>query len=219
VIHVEQVEFAYARGGFQLRVPDLRVARGQRVAVVGPSGSGKSTLLRLLGGILMPARGTVRVADTDVASLPERARRAFRATRIGYVFQEFELLDYLDVLDNILLPYRLTRALRLDAAARDNARALLASVGLAGFESRALASLSHGERQRVAVCRALVARPAVVLADEPTGSLDPDSKIAALELLFERTRALDATLLVVTHDHAHLDRFDRVIPFRAGAPA
>ncbi|MBX3728729.1 MAG: ATP-binding cassette domain-containing protein [Candidatus Sumerlaeia bacterium] len=219
MIHVEQVEFAYARGGFQLRVPDLRVARGERVAVVGPSGSGKSTLLRLLGGILVPARGTVRVADTAVGSLPERARRAFRATRIGYVFQEFELLDYLDVLDNILLPYRLTGALRLDTAARDNARALLASVGLAGFESRALASLSHGERQRVAVCRALVASPAVVLADEPTGSLDPDSKVAALELLFERTRSLDATLLVVTHDHAHLDRFDRVVPFRAGAPA
>ena len=205
------VEFAYPGGDFSLRVPELSLPAGARVAVIGPSGCGKTTLLHLLSGILKPARGRIEIDGIDIAALDDAGRRDFRIRRIGLVFQEFELLDYLDVLDNVLLPYRINPALRLDDAARDRARELAGRVGLASKLARPIRRLSHGERQRVALCRALVADPVLILADEPTGSLDPGSKERALELLEESCAG--ATLVVATHDHALLPKFERVVDF------
>jgi len=211
MLHIADLHFRYADGGFTLGVSDLRVGEGERVALVGPSGSGKTTLLHLIAGILKPASGSIRIGTTDVARLSEAERRAFRVQRIGLVFQSFELLEYLDVLDNILLPCRLNAALSLDDAARDRARALADRLGLADKLDRHPGALSQGERQRVAICRALIAGPQLILADEPTGNLDPDNKSRAVDALLAEAAAHRAACLTVTHDHSLLEKFDRVI--------
>jgi len=211
VVTIEDLAFHYRGSDFRLEVGDLRIDRGSSTAVIGPSGSGKTTLLNLVAGIFLPDRGRIRVGDTEVTTLPDAARRAFRVARIGLVFQEFELLDYLGVLDNILLPYRITRALRLDGEVRARAEALAERVGIGDKLGRSVRRLSQGERQRVAVCRALLPEPTLLLADEPTGNLDPANKDRVLAILFEFARERGITLLTVTHDHGLLDRFDRVL--------
>jgi putative ABC transport system ATP-binding protein len=150
-----------------------------------------------------------------LSDLDDAARRAFRVQHVGLVFQEFELLDYLDVLDNILLPYRVHPSMRLDGAVRDRAIALARDVGLGDKLRRHPQRLSHGEKQRAAVCRALVTQPDLLLADEPTGNLDPVNKERVLEILVDHARATGATLVTVTHDHGMLKRFGRVIDFHA----
>jgi len=209
---LEKIEFRYpGEGGFVLRVPSLRLERGERVACVGASGCGKTTLINLMAGVLVPDRGRVMLGDTALSGLAEGARRVERIRRIGMVFQEFELLEYLSARDNILLPYRLSGALPLDRAARERARALAEELGIGSLLGRRPARLSQGERQRVAVCRALVAGPELVIADEPTGNLDPANAEGVVDLLLETVGRTDAAMLVVTHNHGLLDRFDRVI--------
>ncbi len=214
MISISSLEFQHITGEFHLRVPELTVAEYEKVAVIGPSGSGKTTLLNLIAGILTPKTGTVRVNQTHVSSLPDAERRDFRITNIGFVFQDFELLDYLNVLDNILHPYRITRALLLNKEIRDRARALAENMDIADKLQRYPDALSHGEKQRAAICRALLPQPKLILADEATGNLDPDNKQVILDLLFDSVRNHDATLVAVTHDHELLTRFDRVIDFQ-----
>ncbi len=219
MIRIRDLEFRYPDGEFVLRVPQLTVKRGAAVAITGASGCGKTTLLHLVAGIRAPLSGSVVVGDVELASLADSARRAMRVRSIGLVFQAFELLDHLNVLDNVLLPYRISPALTLDRATRDRAVELLCSVGVGDRLRRFADRLSHGERQRVAVCRALLPRPGLVLADEPTGNLDPDNTTRVLDILLAYTRDNDATLVTVTHDHELLDRFDRVVAFGdLGAP-
>lgn len=215
MVELEDIAFAYPGGRFQLHVPELRVAAGERVAVVGSSGTGKTTLLNLVAGILQPHSGTIRVAGTDLGSLSENERRRFRASTIGFIFQDFALLDYLTARENILYPYRITPALSLDAAARARAEALATACGLADKLDRHPGRLSQGEQQRVAICRSLVTRPRLLISDEATGNLDPENKALIVDLLFEQARAADASVLAVTHDHALLPRFDRVVDFAA----
>jgi putative ABC transport system ATP-binding protein len=210
-IRIEGLTFQYRTGEFELRVPALEVAPGESIAVIGPSGSGKTTFLHLVAGIALPMTGRIRVGEVEVSALSDAARRAFRITRMGLVFQEFELLDYLSVLDNVLLPYRIGPTLTLDGEVRDRAARIAGEVGLSDKLRRSVRRLSQGERQRVAVCRALVTRPGLLLADEPTGNLDPGNKDRVLEILFEQAEKTGATLLTVTHDHGLLDRFDRVV--------
>ncbi|QDV08540.1 ABC transporter ATP-binding protein YxdL [Planctomycetes bacterium Poly30] len=214
---IEDVVFQRRTGGddaapFELRVSSLRLHAGEAVACIGPSGSGKTTLVHLLAGILTPHAGEIRLAGARIDGLHESARRARRAREIGLVFQEFELLDYLDALDNILLPIRLGRGDLVAGAAR--ARGLAHALGIAPLLRRVSARLSQGERQRVAIARALVTSPSLVLCDEPTGNLDPESAGSVLDLLLEQAREHEAALLMVTHDHTLLGRFDRVIDVR-----
>jgi len=211
LIDVRDLEFGYAEGGFRLRLPELQVRGGESVAVTGPSGCGKTTLVHLLAGVLVPSAGSVEIAGLDMAALGAEDRQDLRALRIGLVFQELELLDYLDVFDNVLLPYRLTPVLELDPAARDRARQLLERVGLGAKLRRLPGKLSQGERQRVAVCRALVTQPALVLGDEPTGNLDPDNRDQVIDTLLAYGRDRDAPVVIVTHDHEILPRFDRTL--------
>lgn len=204
--------------GFTLSTPAFALEAGESLAVRGPSGSGKSTLLALLSGELLPASGRVFAVGSEITAEGESARRAFRATRCGQVFQTFELIASLDVLANVLLPFRLHRSLALDSAATDHARELLARVGLSDKERRLTHALSHGERQRVAIARALVTRPRIVLADEPTGNLDPTLKRAIAELLLHEARSAGAALVVATHDESILPLFDGTMAIGGGAP-
>ena len=219
MIRVSQLHFRYSEGDFALRVPELAVEPGGTVAMIGPSGSGKTTLLHLIAGIAVPQAGRVVTGGTQVAALDDASRRDFRVRRIGLVFQEFELLEHLDVLDNILLPYRINRTLRLEAAVRERAVRLARSVGIGDKLGRLANRLSQGERQRAAVCRALVTEPELLLADEPTGNLDPANKGRVLDILFDYATRQGATLITVTHDHDLLDRFGRVIDFKQFHPA
>ncbi len=203
---------AQAAAPFELQVHHLDLHRHEAVACIGPSGSGKTTLVHLLAGILTPDRGEVRLAGTRLDTLGEAARRARRAADVGLVFQEFELLDYLHALDNILLPIRVGRGDLKKGAER--ARSLAATLGIEHLLQRVPARLSQGERQRVAIARALVTSPELILCDEPTGNLDPATAGSVLDLLLEQARDHDTALLMVTHDHTLLQRFDRVIDVR-----
>ena len=214
MIRVDSLEFYYREGEFCLSVPELTVEKTEKVAVIGSSGSGKTTLLNLIAGIVTPIKGTVSVDDLKVSELPDTGRRDFRITSIGFVFQDFELLDYLNVMDNILHPYRITGALTLDKAVRERAEILAQEMGIGDKLKRPANDLSQGEKQRAAICRALLPQPKLLLADEATGNLDPDNKTRILDLLFKSVADHDATLLAVTHDHDLLKRFDRVIDFK-----
>jgi putative ABC transport system ATP-binding protein len=214
MIAINNLEFSYPTGNFFLHIPAFSVDEHEKLAVIGPSGTGKTTLLNLIAGIIRPSRGSISVDDTAVDQLNDTHRRQFRITHIGFVFQDFELLDYLTVYDNILHPYRITKALHLDPAIRDRARMLAEEMDIGDKLKRRANDLSQGERQRAAICRALLPQPRLILADEATGNLDPENKTRILDLLFRAVEEHDTTLLAVTHDHELLKRFDRVIDFR-----
>ena len=211
MIELRDLRFAYGDGGFELKVERLSITKGQRVGWIGPSGSGKTTLLHLVAGILSPAAGRVDTCGKELTALQDAARRDFRISNVGLVFQDFALLDYLSVLDNILLPYRINRSLRLEGIVCDRAQQLAEDVGLGEMLTRRPAKLSQGERQRVAVCRALVMNPQLLLADEPTSNLDPGNAARVLDILDGYATKQAATLVVVTHDRDVLRRFDETI--------
>lgn len=223
MIELNDVDFEYEgkrgrhavqRGrSFSLRVDALRIAKGELVACIGPSGCGKTTLVNLIAGIVTPSRGTVRVNGREVSHMSDAARRRFRLAHIGLVFQEFELLEYLSARENAMLQARLLGGEHRHDAHR-SVEAIAASLGISHVLDRVPRRLSQGERQRVAMCRALATRPGLVLGDEPTGNLDPDATQGTLDLLLSYAREHQATLLMVTHNHALLDQFDRVIDLR-----
>jgi ABC-type lipoprotein export system ATPase subunit len=214
VISISGLSFQYAEGDFRLRIPELTVEKGITAAFIGPSGSGKTTLLNLIAGIAVPQSGTVTTHGVEVSALSDAERRDFRITTIGLAFQEFELLEYLSVLDNVLLPYRINHALELTAAVRDRARELAQRMAIEEHLSRHPSHLSQGERQRVAVCRSVLTDPPILLADEPTGNLDPVNKERVLGMLFDYVEESGTTLVTVTHDHDALARFQQVIDFK-----
>ena len=215
MIKLRDLQFAYAEGGFGLQIDTLSIAAGRRVCWVGPSGSGKTTLLHLVAGIVSPAAGRVETCGVELSGLRDAARRDFRIANVGLVFQDFALLDYLSVLENILLPYRINRSLRLEESVRARAHDLATAVGLNDMLQRRPAQLSQGERQRVAVCRALIANPRLLLADEPTANLDTLSAKRVLNALDDYATKQGATLVVVSHDSEVLTRFDEVIDVSA----
>jgi putative ABC transport system ATP-binding protein len=213
MIQIDDLQFQYRDSAFQLQVPDLHVQSGATIAVIGPSGSGKTTLLSLVAGILVPGSGSVVTNGVQVSSLGEAARREFRVRNVGLVFQEFELLEHLNVLDNILLTCRIASSISINQQHRDRAESLAAEIGIADKLNRYVRKLSQGERQRVALCRALLLEPPLLLCDEPTGNLDPANKEHVLDVLFDYVQRHGTTLLTVTHDHQILPRFDTTIDF------
>lgn len=213
MISITDLDFQYAQSDFRLRVPQLAIPRGSRTALIGPSGSGKTTLLNLIAGVVVPSAGKVVTDGVELSSLPDAARRRLRIREIGLVFQEFELLDHLNVRDNILLPCRISD-LPLNGKMRNRAAQLAGEVGVADKLDRNVQRLSQGERQRVAICRALLAEPPLLVCDEPTGNLDPVNKLHVLDILDSYVEKTAATLVTVTHDHEILPRFDTVIDFK-----
>lgn len=208
---LQGVRFGYRSAGFVMAVPELTIQPGECVALVGPSGSGKTTLLNLIAGILRPEQGSIRLLDEDLTALNPGQWRRQRLCRMGMIFQSFELLDYLDVADNILLQARLAPGISVDAELQKRARETATELGLGDKWRRPITALSQGERQRVAACRALLLDPPLVLADEPTGNLDPINKQAVLDNLIALCRRERRMLLTVTHDHSLLPSFDRVL--------
>lgn len=214
VLDISNVAYRWpGRAGFSLTIPSLSVAEGESVLLLGESGSGKSTLLSLVCGTILPDDGKVSIARTDTTTMSGGARDKFRAEQIGVIFQQFNLLPFGSVMDNILLPLRFApaRRKRVDNAAAE-ATALCAALGLPKDVLAAKATaLSVGQQQRVAVARALIGQPPLIIADEPTSALDANSQAAFLDLLFAQTTTHRTSLLMVSHDPRLGERFDRVI--------
>lgn len=210
-VSIADLDFGYERGDFRLHVPELTIPVGARAAITGPSGCGKTTLANLISGICVPRSGSVTVCGSPVSGLDDGERRNFRISNVGFIFQEFELLDYLRTEENILLPYLVNHSLELTPQVRATARELAESVGLAHMLKRSPRELSQGERQRVAICRALITQPRLLIADEPTGSLDDDNRRVIMDLVYEQLKGRDTTFLMITHERELLDEFDCVI--------
>jgi len=225
VVHLDRVRFRWPGQEVDiLAIDELRLCAGEHLFVRGASGSGKTSLLNLLSGIHTPTEGEVRLLGTDLASLSLSKRDQFRADHLGVVFQQFNLLPYLTTLENVTLACGFSRrkASRSketsDVAA--TARKLLSALNLAEDKHSApVAELSVGQQQRVAVARALIGRPEIVIADEPTSALDADNRDRFLELLFREVEAHGCTLVFVSHDPALAGRFSRSIELDAAEPA
>ena len=202
-IDVRGLRFRYGDGPWVLDIGELTLERGTRAFLFGPSGSGKTTLLGVLAGVLAATEGEVRVLDKDLASLSGAQRDAFRAEHIGYVFQMFNLIPYLSVLDNIAIPARMNprRRARLDGAGvKETAAQLADHLHIGDLLKKPVTELSVGQQQRVAACRALIGAPELIVADEPTSSLDFNRREAFLELLFKECERAGSTLVFVSHD-------------------
>ncbi len=195
-----------------LQAVDFTVQAGDTLAIVGASGSGKSTLLGLLAGLDAPSEGTVKLDGTDIFALDEDGRAGLRKSRLGFVFQSFQLLGHLNAVENVMLPLEL----RGDNKAKEKAEAMLARVGLASRLKHYPKYLSGGEQQRVALARAFVSEPPLLFADEPTGSLDAATGASVIQLMFELNRERASTLVLVTHDPSIAALCKRTITIAAG---
>ncbi len=211
MIEIIDLTFEYPGSDFRFNLNSLNIKSGEKVALIGPSGYGKTTLLNLLSGILEPIKGTIHLNGTEVTKLADSQRRNFRITNIGFVFQNFELIEYLNVLDNIILSYRINPSLSMNREVIDRAETISEQLGLGDKLKRNVGKLSQGEMQRVAICRAILNNPKIILADEPTGNLDPQNKEKIMEILFDYSSRENATLITVTHDHSLLKGFDEVL--------
>lgn len=219
MIRVSDVRFRWRRrDSLVLEIPTLEVADGERIFIKGPSGSGKTTLLNLLGGVAVPESGTVSILDTNISALGGSVRDAFRAAHVGFIFQMFNLIPYLSLIDNVVLPCRFSssrrqRALSRAGTVQEEARRILDHMKLdvEALFSRSVSRLSMGQQQRVAAARSLIGAPELVIADEPTSSLDADVRQSFLDLLFREIRDAGSTLLFVSHDSGLEAAFDRTI--------
>lgn len=221
VVELSGVRFSWSKASpFVIDIGSLRVAHGERVFLRGPSGCGKSTLLSLLAGVITPMEGAIRVLGQNVGALGSAARDRFRADHIGFIFQMFNLIPYLSVVENVCLPCGFSRR-RRERAGREGGTAQAEAVRLlehldmgdAAVLRRPVTELSVGQQQRVAAARALIGAPELVIADEPTSSLDADRRTAFLDLLFRECSREQAALIFVSHDASLAPLFDRAIQF------
>lgn len=213
-IDIESLKFAYRAAKPVLDIAELRIARSERVFLHGPSGSGKTTLLGILAGVLKAEEGRVNILGRDLTKISGPARDALRGVHMGYIFQMFNLIPYLSVLENILLPCRINRERRRrvgGASLENEARALAERLDIGQLVGETVVDLSVGQQQRVAAARALLGAPALIIADEPTSALDEDQRENFLNLLFTHCGAIGSTLLFVSHDRRMMPLFDRAI--------
>ena len=219
MIKVENAYFRWnKKGPLILHIPEFRIRCGEQIFIKGPSGSGKTTLLNLLGGVSIPETGMISIMNTNMSTLGSAGRDAFRAEHIGYIFQMFNLIPYLSLIENVTLPCRFSVARRQRVLSKaktleEEARRILSGLGLdaAKLASQSVSQLSIGQQQRVAAARSIIGSPELVIADEPTSSLDRDVRGSFLDLLFREVRNTKTTLVFVSHDSSLESHFNRTV--------
>jgi len=214
MISLENIFFTYPDSDFKLIIKHLEFGKGSKTAIIGTSGYGKTTMLNLIAGINLPVEGQVIIAGNTVNLLNDKQRRDFRIQNIGFIFQDFKLIPYLNIIDNILLPFRINSIIKIEKDTIQRVRDLTKELGIGNKLKKYPSKLSQGEKQRVAICRALLNRPSIILADEPTGNLDPKNKEKIMDILFSAVNKFNSTLIAVTHDHDMLKGFEKIVDFK-----
>ncbi|MCB1199626.1 MAG: ABC transporter ATP-binding protein [Leptospiraceae bacterium] len=214
VIHIQNLKFGYSTARSVLNIQKFTVNKGEKIFLFGPSGCGKSTLLSLLCGVLHSQSGMVEVLGSDFSKMKAHKRDIFRGAHIGYIFQQFNLLPWLTVYENIALPCHLNperRSLLNGNSLHAEVERLCNKLGIDSLMQQKASELSIGQRQRVAAARAFIGNPSLILADEPTSSLDADHRKKFIDLMFENMQNTDSSLVFVSHDASLSDRFDRSV--------
>lgn len=214
LIEVRDLQFEYTDGTSVLNIPEFSVVRGEELFLYGPSGTGKTTLLEILAGVLKPSKGTLKILGCDLVKMSDSERDSFRSEHMGYIFQNFNLIPYLSVQENIELPLHLSpaRRARLGSVGTDLViRGLCGNLGIGDLLGKSVGALSVGQQQRVAVARALLGKPDLLLADEPTSALDADHREKFLKLMFELSELYGTTVVFVSHDRSMEKLFSRSI--------
>lgn len=216
IIDLKDVKFAYNIGNPILDIDSIEISKGERVFLHGPSGSGKSTLLNLFSGVLSPQEGSVKILNNEIKELSQSKRDQFRGDHIGFIFQRFNLINYLSIAENISLPCRTSKIRRQNLSSSMDAEItrLVDQLNLKPYVDKTVSKLSVGQQQRVAVARALIGNPEIIIADEPTSSLDDDVTDKFIELLLQECNEKQTTVIFVSHDKRLAKHFDREIELK-----
>tara|TARA_B100000609_G_C17176371_1_gene414565 strand:- start:155 stop:844 length:690 start_codon:yes stop_codon:yes gene_type:complete len=211
ILQIRDLHFQYPASDFKIEISDIKITQGSKIAISGKSGSGKTTLIHLISGILKPQSGEILFYDKSITDMNDKEIRKHRISNIGFIFQEFELLEYLNVMDNLILPYKINKSLVLDAEIKDKAKEIANRIGIGNKLDQHPKQLSGGERQRLAIARALITSPPLIIADEPTGNLDEKTSNIVMDEITDQVSFTNSTLIMISHNNELISSFDEII--------
>ncbi len=211
ILQIRDLHFQYPASDFKIEISDIKITQGSKIAISGKSGSGKTTLIHLISGILKPQSGEILFYDKSITDMNDKEIRKHRISNIGFIFQEFELLEYLNVMDNLILPYKINKSLVLDAEIKDKAKEIANRIGIGNKIDQHPKQLSGGERQRLAIARALITSPPLIIADEPTGNLDEKTSNIVMDEITDQVSYTNSTLIMISHNNELISSFDETI--------
>ena len=211
ILQIRDLHFQYPASDFKIEISDIKITQGSKIAISGKSGSGKTTLIHLISGILKPQSGEILFYDKSITDMNDKETRKHRISNIGFIFQEFELLEYLNVMDNLVLPYKINKSLVLDAEIKDKAKEIANRIGIGNKLDQHPKQLSGGERQRLAIARALITSPPLIIADEPTGNLDEKTSNIVMDEITDQVSYTNSTLIMISHNNELISSFDEII--------
>lgn len=211
ILQIRDLHFQYPASDFKIEISDIKITQGSKIAISGKSGSGKTTLIHLISGILKPQSGEILFNDKSITDMNDKEIRKHRISNIGFIFQEFELLEYLNVMDNLILPYKINKSLVLDTEIKDKAKEIANRIGIGNKLDQHPKQLSGGERQRLAIARALITSPPLIIADEPTGNLDEKTSNIVMDEITDQVSYTNSTLIMISHNNELISSFDEII--------
>ena len=211
ILQIRDLHFQYPASDFKIEISDIKITQGSKIAISGKSGSGKTTLIHLISGILKPQSGEILFYDKSITDMNDKEIRKHRISNIGFIFQEFELLEYLNVMDNLILPYKINKSLVLDEEINDKAKEIANRIGIGNKLDQHPKQLSGGERQRLAIARALITSPPLIIADEPTGNLDEKTSNIVMDEITDQVSYTNSTLIMISHNNELISSFDEII--------
>lgn len=211
ILQIRDLHFQYPASDFKIEISDIKITQGRKIAISGKSGSGKTTLIHLISGILKPQSGKILFYDESITDMNDKEIRKHRILNIGFIFQEFELLEYLNVMDNLILPYKINKSLVIDAEIKDKAKEIANRIGIGNKLDQHPKQLSGGERQRLAIARALITSPPLIIADEPTGNLDEKTSNIVMDEITDQVSYTNSTLIMISHNNELISSFDEII--------
>ncbi|MBA4716180.1 MAG: ABC transporter ATP-binding protein [Verrucomicrobiales bacterium] len=211
ILQIRDLHFQYPASDFKIEISNIKITQGSKIAISGKSGSGKTTLIHLISGILKPQSGEILFFDKSITDMNDKEIRKHRISNIGFIFQEFELLDYLNVMDNLILPYKINKSLSIDEEIKNKAKEIANRIGIGNKLDQHPKQLSGGERQRLAIARALITSPPLIIADEPTGNLDNKTSNIVMDEITDQVSYTNSTLIMISHNNELISSFDEII--------